>query len=1208
MVLTLATVLACTGVPALAAENSAQAAAPSPSSEAERALAQAARTGKRVEIAGDRTEFGTTYANPDGATFRLEHSVVPVRVKSRDGAWVEPDATLEKRPDGTIAPKAAAVALTFSNGGDGAGLVKIAREGRSLALGWPGPLPRPTLDGDSVTYPNVLPDVDLRMTATVEGFREVLVVKTPEAAAAPELRKITFAVKAEGLRVSPTDGGGISAVDTNATEVFAAPPALMWNSSGGAAGGTRAGQATGPKTGRVESGAARHVAEPDVGNPDEPRPGDETAALPIHVGKSAISLVPDEEMLKEADASDFPLFIDPEVSWGEAERILLRSDGYRLYNFDNQDDDGGERGKGVGKCGTWGGYYCGPGYVQRLYYEFAPNNLVGKHILGATFRVTEPWAFQCDPRWVDLVRTNPISSSTTWSSRPGELDLMVDRNISAGRGSLCDPDSPDAPIDFTDNPEESNENLTATVRNFAAGRFDRLTLMLRAHDEGDPSAWKRFKNDGTLVVDYIGKPNYPTPFGFLTGKGLSCSTEIGAPGIVTDPTPQVSATVRTMVGGSPGAKLRARFKVEKQTGSTWSALPDFVYPTAGHLGTGGVAPASVPHTLEEGPLYRIQAWTRSYWPDFSNWLTSPGSVACYFKVDKTAPKPPTVNAASVYTLCAATCTPAGGPGVKGTFTFAPAAGDTNIATFQYKWSTDKSWSPASTKTSVEIAPPEAGTYYLEVRATDTAGRPGASQIVSFLVKEGDGPVGRWHFDEDSGVAVDSSTTVAQNQDNATLSAGAVRDDRGRRGEVWHDDLGQPLAQPRTDRGLQLGASGYAATAGPVLETRSAYTVAAWVRLDSKSRHMALVSQDGTRNSPFWLSYSKDLDSWYFGVKTTDADDGKMYWGNKSKVPAQVGVWTHVAGSYDPVAKRLCLYVNGVLHGASTQTSAWSAKGPMQFGRSQEAGSWRFNLDGSLDEVAVWQRVLQPAEVAKEARTLSANGLENVELVAGWNAEGASGTTFADTTSGYGRALALTDGATLEGDAIVLDGSDDAATTAGPVVDDSGSFTVTTSVQLDPAKLLTKPSGYVAQVTGQRTVDGSSWGLWFQLTGTRTELDDDGNERIVPVGFWKFGRVNKDGTTTWASSDEEAVLGAPVRLTGVFDALSEAGPVIRLYVGLSQNDDDKSYTALVGADNFAIGKGFSATNWGHFLPGRVREVRLWAGAVNGRDQLETVVGG
>ncbi|CAO0833783.1 hypothetical protein SMICM17S_00929 [Streptomyces microflavus] len=106
---------------------------------------------------------------------------------------------------------------------------------------------------------------------------------------------------------------------------------------------------------------------------------------------------------------------------------------------------------------------------------------------------------------MDLVRTNNISSSTTWSSRPKELDLMGDRNVSAGRGCLCDPDSPDARIETQDNAEDAAEALRPTVRDFAAGKFSRLTLQIRAHDKGDASAWKQF-NDAVLAVKYVALP------------------------------------------------------------------------------------------------------------------------------------------------------------------------------------------------------------------------------------------------------------------------------------------------------------------------------------------------------------------------------------------------------------------------------------------------------------------------------------------------------------------------------------------------------------------------------------------------------------------------------------------------------------------------------------------------------------------------------
>ncbi|MFF3322718.1 LamG-like jellyroll fold domain-containing protein [Streptomyces sp. NPDC002889] len=1222
-------------VPAVTAEAAVLEANPPARSEEQRALARAAETGERVEVVGARTEFATTYANPDGASFRLEQSVVPVRARTGTGAWVKPDATLERRADGSVGPRAATVDLSFSGGGEGGRLVSIARGGRSLDLGWPGRLPEPVLDGDSAVYPEVLPGVDLRMTATVEGFREVLVVKTPKAAANPALKRIQFSLKSAGVKVSGTAGGGMSATDANAKEVFVSPPALMWDSRGeaapapepvpgrgsAAASPSRTGDAPSVSTPAAKASVPAPAARGSVSVPtaasapgapepiDGPGPGDARADLPIQVAKDSLAVVPDAELLGQKDAQAFPLYIDPQVTWGESERTLLRSDGYESYGWGNGDDG---RGMGAGKCGTWNGYYCGPGYVQRLYFEFSPSSLAGKHILDATFRLTEPWAFQCDPRWVDLVRTNNISSATSWSSRPGELDLMVDRHVSAGRGSLCDPDAPDAPIDFNDSADESNENLTPTVRDFAAGKFSRLTLAIRAHDEGDTSAWKRFKNDAVLAVEYVGRPYYPSPFGLIAGKGTVCSKDAAKPSIVSDPTPQLSATLRTYSGGESGAMLKGLFRVEHQSGGSWIKNQDILSPTGtAYVGAGKPVTPTVPTALKEGTLYRVGAWTNSYWNSFRNVLTSGSAGVCYFKVDPTAPKAPVVTAVSGYTLCTTTCVPGGGPNIKGTFSFAPAPGDT-ITAYQYKQSNQTAWSPeiAGSTVSRDIVPPEPGTYQLEVRAKDNVGRFGASQIVSFLVKEGDGPVGRWHFGEDSGQALDTSTTVVANQDNATLSTGATRDGRGRRGELWYDGKGEPLPAPKADKGMRLnGTSGYAATSGPVLETRSAYTVSTWVRLDDKGVDSIVLSQDGTRYSPFLLWHELTYGKWCFGTKEKDEDTGQAYFGVCGSKQAQLNVWTHLAGTYDPATQSLAFYVNGKLQGTRTVAGSWNAGGGMQIGRYKWNSSYQHYFPGSVDEVAVWQRALSAAEIAKEARTLSsASGLADVELVANWSAAGGSGTTLTDAASGYGRNLTLAGGAALDGQALELDGTDDAATTTGPVLDDTGSFTVTTTVALDREKLLAKDAGYVGQVAGQRTAGGSSWGLWYELTGKETRLDDEDHEYTVPVGYWRFGRVNSDGTHTWVSSDEAADLGSPVRLTGVFDALAEpGGPVIRLYVGLKQNDTERAYTALAGSGDFAVGKGASTTDWGHYLPARVDEVRIWAGAMTGTDQIGAVIG-
>ncbi|MFF1415760.1 LamG domain protein jellyroll fold domain protein, partial [Streptomyces sp. NPDC058289] len=129
--------------PAYGAEALSKTASEAPLPEGQQALKKAAKSRQRVEVVGERSEFTTTFANPDGKTFRLVQSVVPVRVKGAGGAWVEPDATLVTRPDGTVGPKAAVVDLSFSGGGNKSDLVKIERAGRTLGLGWGKAQPKP---------------------------------------------------------------------------------------------------------------------------------------------------------------------------------------------------------------------------------------------------------------------------------------------------------------------------------------------------------------------------------------------------------------------------------------------------------------------------------------------------------------------------------------------------------------------------------------------------------------------------------------------------------------------------------------------------------------------------------------------------------------------------------------------------------------------------------------------------------------------------------------------------------------------------------------------------------------------------------------------------------------------------------------------------------------------------------------------------------
>ncbi|MFE9258005.1 hypothetical protein [Streptomyces sp. NPDC006879] len=829
--------------------------------EGQRALSEAAGAGKRVEVLGERTEYTTTYANPDGESFQLEQSVVPVRVRNGPDRWVEPDATLVVRPDGGIGPRAAVVGVTFSPGGPGTGLVELkGRGGRSLTLGWPGRLPQPVLEGDDATYREVLPGVDLRMTATTEGFREVLVVKTPQAAANPALKRVEFSLSTNGLTVSGSKEGGFSAADSDGNDVFVAPPALMWDSSGPDATQAptttpQARTATGIRTASLSSPAVAPTegdANDDPDSPlDGPGHGDKTAELPVHVEARSLAVVPDTDLLTQQDPAAYPLYIDPQIGTDDSEHLLLRSDGYSLYDWDNKAD---KQGRGVGKCGSWNGYYCGPGYVQRLYFEFGPQKLAGKEVLDASFTITEPWAFQCSPRNVQLVRTREIYKSTKWSTRPARLDMMGDRYVSAGRGSSCDPNSPAAPITFNDNPDEPDENLTPTVRDFAAGKFDRLTLELRAADESDTSAWKRFRNDAVLSVKYISRPAVPTGMGIVAGTGTSCSRDATDPDVISDPTPKLAARPQTAPGAEAEASLRSIFTVQKKQGDgQWVPVTGASYletPTSGYVGDGKQVVRDVPVTLSDGVLYRTSSWTRSY--AGSEVRASRATGNCYFKVDRAAPKAARIEFnGDPYQECDTTsCVPLGGPDIPGTVTFRAASGDTN-SSYLYKLSTEKAWHSRSGSTvTVKITPTISGTVRLHVKAKDSLGRVGNERIVDFAVKEGSGPVARWSFHETSGDARDTSTTVSAYQDPAKLHNGATRPTDGRRGWL--------IEEEKEDRTLRLdGVDAYAATSGPVLDTRASYTIAGWVRPDRVDRDFSMVGQAGTAMSGIAISHSAD---------------------------------------------------------------------------------------------------------------------------------------------------------------------------------------------------------------------------------------------------------------------------------------------------------------------------------------------------------------
>jgi hypothetical protein len=129
------------------------------------ALAAARLNGKPVEVMGLRSETAQVFAGPDGK-LQAVLSARPVRVRKSDGSWAAVDTTLRRLPDGAVRAVASPLNARLSGGGSGP-MVSIVRDGGELSLGWPDALPPPVLEGDTATYPDVLPGVDLRVRLAV---------------------------------------------------------------------------------------------------------------------------------------------------------------------------------------------------------------------------------------------------------------------------------------------------------------------------------------------------------------------------------------------------------------------------------------------------------------------------------------------------------------------------------------------------------------------------------------------------------------------------------------------------------------------------------------------------------------------------------------------------------------------------------------------------------------------------------------------------------------------------------------------------------------------------------------------------------------------------------------------------------------------------------------------------------------------------------
>lgn len=532
-------------------------------------------TGDRVEVTSARTERATTFANPDG-TFTVEGHTGQIRFREK-GKWRDVDLTLVAGPDGVVAPRGHALGLKLagkSSSAQGVDLVSIAEPGaRTVTLAWPGALPKPVLKGERATYADVQPGVDLVLEARRSGFEQFFVLdERPGDSAAVSW---SFALKTKGLTARPEANGSVSFVDGKGKVVSVIPAATAWDAK------------TDERTGE-HSDVSKVALTVTQKSP----------------GLATLTITPDAGWLADPETV-FPVTVDP--------TYMSATRGTTFDTYVQQGTTTSQHASTELKLGN-----NGSGQIARSLLEFELGSLKGKVIKSAELRLHEVHSWSCSARsWEAWSISGDVTTSTVWSNQPTPSLKYGASTQTKGHDAGCPAGTVAVPLG----------NMVQLMANDSAVTN---RLMLRAANESDEYAWKRFassetSSDPTMVVTFNRPPAIPS--GFTIGSSATYNSST----YTRDLTPDLIAKAT-----DPDANtVQMQFQVHTSTAADAGSL--LASCNSPYVAAGTNGSCVTPTTLNDNTTYYVRA--RS----FDNMNTSHWSGLTAFKTAAAAPTTPTIT-------------------------------------------------------------------------------------------------------------------------------------------------------------------------------------------------------------------------------------------------------------------------------------------------------------------------------------------------------------------------------------------------------------------------------------------------------------------------------------------------------------------------------------------------------------------------------------
>jgi len=581
------------------------------------ALISARAQGTRVEIANAQTTTSRTWANPDGSLTVQQYSG-PNWVQQADGSWNEIDTNLVANGDLTFTPVEAPMDVVVGAPTEGSllggqqgspsklstlatmsnldGLSEAAPASASIALGWPGNLPVPTIDGSEATFSNVSPNEDIRIKVLPTGLESFVDIKSRPTDVPAGGYVVNLPLSAKGLTARDKTDGTVELVNQQGEVVLETPRARIWDASIDALSGV---------------------------SPNELAVNTELVNIG---GNYALRVVVPSSYLDKTNLV-YPITVDPSYTTQTLADTFIEK-GYDTTNFYAADDL---------RVGT----YDAGTHVARSYLKFdlsAASNLVNPNtvVTAANLHLYEWHSASCTARQIDSHRATAFWSSTaiTWDTRTAYNSSPDGSEVEAhGYSSSC----PDAWLNGS-----TGISVKYTVTAWAHSGYPTSApnygIVLDATSETDSLSWKRFYSSDYatsskrpyLTYSYVHRPMQPSVTS-VAGLNKAASgkyyTNVTQPG--------VTASVSDVDGGS----LRGRFQLYSSSGTAIGSTFDSMTRS----GNGTTPTVTIPVALTNGNTYKVRgyAFDGTYVSDpytNSNGTSFPGYAdSSSFTVDTVVP-------------------------------------------------------------------------------------------------------------------------------------------------------------------------------------------------------------------------------------------------------------------------------------------------------------------------------------------------------------------------------------------------------------------------------------------------------------------------------------------------------------------------------------------------------------------------------------------